>query len=327
MTESTSPTSNRAGKSSEKEEEIPLVSVVITTYCRPSYLRKAVRSVLEQTYDSIELVVVDDHSEEPACEVLAGIDLSALADFQCIRHNDNRGANAARNTGVNAVSGEYIAFLDDDDQWVAEKIERQVEAFHEAGDDVGVVYCGVESINSNGKGEEIPPPIEGDITKPLLCRNVVGSMSVIMVKTTVARDVTFDEEFPAWADLEWYIRLSQQTRFKRLPEPLTVYEYTSHGRLSDDFEKKRRSYEEFVDRFGSIAVEYGHTFRRKMYAWAAFRLGKSALQTGHYRSARQLFATAIASYPFDSIFIKYFLASVGGPFTHKIAKKLNSATL
>lgn len=302
-------------------EDPPLVSVVITTYNRPSYLRKSVRSVLDQTYEPIELVVVDDCSDEPATETLAEMDLDALSASMCLRHPTNRGANAARNTGVRASSGEYVAFLDDDDRWKPEKIERQVDAFEAASDDVGVVYTGIETICPEGRGVEIPPPIEGDLTKALLCRNDIGSMSVVMVRGDVAREVQLDEEFETWADLEWYIRLSTVSRFERIPDPLVVYEYTSHGRLSDDFEKERRSYRRFLDRFDPLAAEYGWLFHRKMRAWAAFRVGSDALYTGHYPQARRYLSTSVSQYPFERRFLIYWLASLGGHVTYRLAQR------
>lgn len=335
--ETTHPRTNGSAATYRTEHEIdrnatdessrsPLVSVVITTYNRPSYLRDAVESVLEQRYEAIELIVVDDHSETDTRAAIAALDVSSLTEFQYIRHDENRGANAARNTGIEAATGEYVAFLDDDDRWVPGKIDRHVEAFETAGSDVGVVYTGIEAIRPEGRVIEIPPPIEGDMTKALLCRNVVGTMSVVMVRTDVANDVPLDEAFPAWADLEWYINLSRRTEFKRLPEPLTVYEFTSHDRLSDDIEKKLRAYELFVDRFDSLAASYGRLFRRKMRGWAAYRAGNAALMAGRYDRARRFFATALVSYPFEPTFATHFLASTGGHVTHGLARWIRRVT-
>lgn len=317
---------SRAGEHGEDpHDDSPLVSVVITTYNRPSYLRESVQSVLAQTYEPIELIVVDDCSDAPATETLSDVDLSSVSASTCVRHRSNRGANAARNTGIRASSGEYIAFLDDDDQWKPEKTARQVEAFEVADDDVGVVYAGIETIRKDGSGVEIPPAIDGDLTKLLLCRNDIGTLSVVMVRATVAKDVLFDEEFEAWADLEWFIRLSERVRFVRLPEPLTVYEYTSHGRLSDNFEKKRRSYTRFLERFDDLAAGYGWLFHRKMRAWAAFRVGSAALYTGHYPEARRYLSVSVSNYPFNLRFLKYWLVSLGGGRTHRLARRLSKA--
>lgn len=296
----------------------PLVSAIITTYNRPANLRRAIRSVVVQTYPNIELIIVDDHSDTPAETLLNHSELSELTNISVTRHETNRGANAARNTGIAEASGEYIAFLDDDDQWKPEKLEKQIGVFREADEDVGVVYTGKYTVRKDGTvGEEIPPRISGDLTRALLCRNVVGSLSVVMVSASHARAVPFDERFPAWADLEWYVHLSRHTEFRRVPERLVIYEYSSPGRLSDDLEKKREAYELFVDKFDPLALQYGRVFRRKMRGWAAHRLGKDAYFAGHYSEGRALFGRSVAMYPPEPQFAWFFLASLGGKPIHR----------
>lgn len=314
--------SGEHGDAGSRHEDVsrPLVSAVITTYERPAYLREAVQSVLDQTYTPLELVVVDDHSETPARRVLAGMDLSDLADVRCVRHEENRGANAARNSGIEASSGEYVAFLDDDDRWKPSKTARQVETFRESDGDVGVVYTGVEKVSETDAYERIPPAIDEDITKALLCRNVVGGMSVAMVRADLAADVPFDERFPAWADLEWFIELSQRADFERIPGPLVVYENRSPNKLSDDLEKKRTAYRLFVERFDPIAAKYGRLFRRKMRAWTAYRFGKTVFTQERYALAWRYFATAMSWYPFESRFAIYLVVSTGGKPLHRLAR-------
>lgn len=301
----------------------PLVTVVITTYNRPSYLTTAVRSVRDQTYDPIELIVVDDHSDTPASRSLADVPFDRFANVECIRHDENRGANAARNTGIEAASGEYIAFLDDDDSWLPTKVERQVDTFQRHGD-IGVTYTGL--ILRNGQDAEIavPPTVE-DMTKALLCRNVVGTLSTVMVRADLAREVTFDEEFPSWADLEWYISLSTSATFQPIPDPLVVYEFDSHNRLSEDLPKKQDAYHLFLERFDDLAAEFGPLFRRKMRAWAAYRLGATAIDMRRYGESRRLFGTAVRRYPFEPQFLKYFLASLGGRYTVTLARGVKRA--
>jgi glycosyltransferase involved in cell wall biosynthesis len=307
----------------DSPDDASLVSVVITTYNRPSYLARAVESVHGQTYDPLELVVVDDCSDTPAESVLAdlSVDLGRFHEVTCIRHEENRGANAARNTGVRAASGEYVAFLDDDDRWRPEKTARPVEAFAAAGEETGVVYTGVVATHGEDRETKTPPAVDGDLTKALLCRNVVGTLSAVMVRTDLAEAVPLDEGFPSWADLEWYIRLSRRAAFARLPEPLVVYEFDSHNRLSSDFEKKLVAYERFVETFDETAAAYGPLFRRKMRAWAAYRVGSTALYAGEYGHARRLLGTAVARYPFNGRFLQYFAATLGGRYSHGLARK------
>lgn len=300
----------------------PLVSVLITTYNRPAYLRKAVETVCAQTYDPIELVVVDDYSREPAAPLVDDVDTTALETVTCVRHDENQGANAARNTGIEAAAGAYLAFLDDDDRWEPEKIQRQVDAVTR-NDDAGVVYTGMRAVRDGDERVKTPPKIAGDMTKALLCRNVVGTLSAVMVRTELAEAVPLDERFPSWADLEWYVRLSKQTEFERIAAPLVIYEFDSHNRLSDDFAKTRESYGLFLSAFDDLAAQYGRLFRRKMRGWAAFRAGTAAMRGDRYDVARRYLATAVARYPFEPQFYSYLVASGGGPYTHKLASTTN----
>jgi hypothetical protein len=158
------------------------------------------------------------------------------------------------------------------------------------------------------------------MTKTLLCRNVVGTLSKVMVRAGIAREVPFDEQFPAWADLEWYINVSLQAPFLRIPEPLVVFEYSAHNRLTDDFEKKHAGYERFIEEFDQLAAQYGPRFRRKMRGWAAFRLGASAMQNARYDRARRLLTTAVLRYPLEPRFVKYWVATLGGRYTHELAR-------
>lgn len=302
----------------------PLVTVVVTTYNRPTYLGDAVDSVADQTYEPIELVVVDDHSDTPARRQLAHLSGDEFHAMECIRHETNRGANAARNTGIQAASGKYIAFLDDDDTWIPTKIALQVDAL-ETNDAAGVTYTGAITKAAGGTDIDIPPRVEGNITKILLCYNVVGTLSSIMVRRSLACEIPFDERFPSWADLEWYINLSTETEFHRIGEPLVIYEFESHNRLSEDVEKKRVAYERFLEKFDDLAAQFGWPFRRKMRGWAAYRLGSAAVDARRYQLARQYLGRAIVQYPFEPRFHEYFLVTLGGRYTHSLARSIKRA--
>lgn len=302
----------------------PLVSAIITTYNRPEYLRRAVRAVSNQTYQNIELVVVDDCSETPARNVLADASPD-VRTLEIIRHEENLGANAARNTGVEIASGEYVAFLDDDDRWDPEKLARQVDALERADENVGLAYVGRVGVEDGTSQDTwIPPEIEGDLTKALLCRNVVGTQSAVMVRTDIAETIPFDERFRRWADMEWYVSVSIEYDFIRIPAPLVVYEYAAHNRISDDSEELYEAHRLFVKKYRELAAEYGRLFERKMRAWAAYRVGASLVRAGNYANARQYLLQAIVLYPFERSFYKYGAAALGGPVTHQALRRVKA---
>jgi glycosyltransferase involved in cell wall biosynthesis len=301
----------------------PLVTVIITTYNRPDFLRSAVRTVANQQYNPIELVVIDDHSRTPAHEVLDDWS-SDFERFEIHRHTENQGANAARNTGIEVATGEYIAFLDDDDRWDPEKIATQVDMFQNDGPEVGVVYTGRKVVDDDGSVARVwlPDEPEGDMTKSLLCRNIVGTQSSIMVRSEIAKETPFDETIPRWADLEWYVSVSTKCEFVGVREPLVIYDRSAHNRISDDYEVLEESYELFIEKYRDLAASYGPLFERKMLAWSAYRVGNAALNARYYEMARRYFFRALALYPFESTFFIYAATTAGGRTTHKISQSI-----
>lgn len=303
-----------------------LVSVVVPTYNRPDYLRRAVRSVVDQTYDEIELVVVDDNENSPASETLDDLPLHELTAVEFVRGLDHDNAAAARNTGVATASGEIVAFLDDDDWWFEDKLTRQVDAFARADDSVGIVYAGATMVYDDHREISVPPAVDGSMTKALLRRNVVGSMSVVAVRRGVALAIPFDEQFPSWEDLVWYVDLSRVTDFERIPETLAWYEHDSPDRLSEDLDRERRSRELFESKYRSLARSYGVTFEREMRAWAAFRSGTVAFHCGAYDEARRLLLTAVARYPFERAFYPYLVTALGGARLHRAVRGVRAVS-
>lgn len=303
----------------------PLVSVILPTHERPEYLRRAVESVLAQTYDCLELIVVDDHSSTPAHQVLADVSFDSLVDVRHVRHSENRGANAARNNGIRAATGTYIAFLDDDDLWEPEKIERQVECFEDAGPDVGVVYTGVKYIGPNGTGLFVQTPTaRGDVTEDILVGKSIAEFSAVMVRSDVIPTARLlDERFPSWQDREWYVRLSKHCRFEPVPEPLMIRQMGHGDQINTDFEAKRDvSYPLFLEKHRPLAAEYGRMCERKFVASLSEMLGMSAFKNGYYAEARTYLMKAILSYPFATNRYLYLFSSLGGRTTHRLSRGL-----
>ncbi|WP_224270038.1 glycosyltransferase family 2 protein [Haloprofundus salinisoli] len=299
----------------------PLVSVVVPTYDRPTYLRSAVQSVFDQTYDAVELLVVDDCSPRPAAPVLDEMNSDGRHRVRVIRHERNRGGSAARATGIGAAEGRYIAFLDDDDEWLPTKLEKQVAVF-DAYPEVGLVYTGSQVIDGNGDElESVLPVAHGNLTKTLLCENVIGSFSNVMVRRALVEEVgTPDERFPSWQDLEWYVRLSRHCSFAGIREPLIRYQTDSPGRITDDVDDALVSRRLFVEKFDPLAREYGRLFGRKFRAWAAYRVGRLLVMHGEFDRARPLLVSAVRLYPFEPAFVTFLLPTLGGERAYRLLK-------
>lgn len=299
----------------------PLVSVVIPTYKRPDKLRRATRSVADQTYPNIELIVVDDHSPKPAEDTLATESFDDL-DLVCLRHEENRGANQARNTGIRESDGEYIALLDDDDDWRPEKLSRQVEVFENSDDDVGVVYTGCE-YDYGDYTRDVIFTCEGDVTEDLLVGKSFGEFSTLMVRTDVVFEAGLpDERFPSWQDREWLIRLSQHTEFRVIRELLTR-RHCPEGeeRISNNYTEKRDvSFPLLVEKHRDLARSYGRKYERAFLASLLFILGQEALRNRFYGDARKQLLKSVYYYPFHTDRLVYALVALGGRLSYEPAR-------
>ncbi|MFO7928002.1 glycosyltransferase family 2 protein [Natronomonas sp.] len=306
--------------------EKPLVSVVVPTYDRPEYLRDAVESVRKQTYSRIELVVVDDCSPTPAARTIDGTDTGSLA-VTCRRHESNRGANAARNTGIDAADGDLIAFLDDDDRWRPTKIERQVEQF-DANEELGLVYTGQEYVNGEDRTTEVKTPgTAGDAVEAILRGAGVGPFSTLMVRATVIDDAGRpDERLPSWQDRDWVIRIASRYPIAPVREPLVVRRMEAHDQISDDFERKRDiSYPLMLEKHRDLAATFGSDTERRFVANLSVKLVDSALANGYHRDAVRFATRAIRADPRLHSGYVYLLVAIGGEFTYRPARFLKRA--
>jgi glycosyltransferase involved in cell wall biosynthesis len=300
----------------------PPVSVVLPTYGRPDRLRRAAESVVDQTYGNVELVVVDDCSPTPATESLASVDLDGI-ELSCFRHEENRGANVARNTGIRNAAGTYIAFLDDDDEWKPAKLERQVETFERGGPDLGVVYTGSE-FRYGDYTRTVTYTSSGDVTTDILVGRSFGKFSSLMIRRDVIDQAGLpDPDLPSWQERDWLLRLSEHCTFEPVAEPLTVRWCGEDDRIADNFEAKRDvTYPRFLEKHRDLAASYGRRYERRFVASLADMLGRSALKNGYYADARKYLLRACYCYPFETKRFVYALASLGGAYSYESIRRV-----
>lgn len=197
------------------------------TYDRPSLVQRAIDSVLAQTYEDLECIVADDCS--PTDETERVVDSYDDPRLTYRRLDENSGPSAARNAGIQRASGEYIAFLDDDDEWRRGKLERQVECLDAASEDVGLVYCWMDYRTPDGAVlREYRPTLEGHIFPQTLDAQPIGACSTLLVRAEVVRAIDgFDESLPRGNDGDFIRRLCQQWAVDYVPETLVDY-YVDH---------------------------------------------------------------------------------------------------
>lgn len=199
----------------------PLVSVIIPTYNRSNLISRAVNSVLSQTYAKIEIIVADDASTDNTKDVIKKIQ-KKHKNILYIKHNSNKGGSAARNSGIKKSKGEYVAFLDDDDEWFPEKVEKQISCLKKRGKTWGGSYTGYKIILKNGLIEKNKINYkEGNLTKDtfLMKSNAYGS--TLLVRKEVFKKIGFfDESFKRHQDLEFILRFFRKYKLCTIPEVL-----------------------------------------------------------------------------------------------------------
>lgn len=223
--------------------ERDLISVVMPTHKRkPELIEKSIKSVLNQTYSNLELIIVDDSPREYTERIIVKEFVESLKDKRIIyiEHDRNMGANIARNTGVDNSTGKYIAFIDDDDEWFPTKIEKQYEVALKYPE-VALVYCKAILINEhNGK---VRPIINwmyrGNQYKRLLRQNFIGSNSFVLVKRKVFYEVgKYDESLLSNQDYDLFIRISKEHDIDFVEEVLVRYYIHKGERISTNPEKQ-----------------------------------------------------------------------------------------
>ncbi len=206
-----------------------LVSAIITTYCRPvQMLLRAVNSVTNQTYQNLEIIIVDDSSKDYSeRESIRQVVLSLDDDrIRYIAHEKNSGACAARNTGIAAANGEFIAFLDDDDEWLEDKIAEQVAAMKAADSQTALVYCNNYCVSdSSGQPQkEKRELLAGYVYDKLILSNFIGSTSFPLIRTDLLRQIGgFDSLMKSAQDYDVWLRIAQKYKIAYTEKVLAVY--------------------------------------------------------------------------------------------------------
>ena len=187
-----------------------MISVVIPTYNRANTLLRSAQSVLNQTLQDIELIIVDDCSLDDTGQIISNLE-KMDSRVRSIRLEKNSGACVARNTGIEAAKGEYIAFQDSDDKWRPEKLEKQIAALEKYNADI--CFCRFERHNYPSKwGKYYPDLSEGIVSYSSLIRHSLASTQTIIAKHEVFHEFHFDPRLPRMQDYDWIIRAAKNYR-------------------------------------------------------------------------------------------------------------------
>ena len=268
----------------------PKVSVIITTYNRASLLPRAVNSILNQTYTDYEIIIVDDCSTDNTQQVIADLSDPRIHQF---RHDQNRRLSAARNTGIANARGEYIAFLDDDDEYVPTRLGHQVALLDAFPSDVALVY-GLTITHDDssplGNRRRRGRYLTDDVFEDALAGdNITGSIS-FLARTSAVREVGgFDEDAQLYEDRLFTCKMLLKYRIAFDPEVVAlVHIGHDHARSANiiDMERSLKTSIYYRTHIRTFRAELEQ--RPKVFARVLRRYATSEMRCGYVRKSISL---------------------------------------
>lgn len=213
----------------------PKVSVIVPTHNRADLLPRAIDSLFAQTYGDYEILIVDDCSLDNTQDVIAGFADPRIRSF---RHDRNRGQSAAINTGIAHARGEYVGFLDDDDEWLPGKLAGQVALLDASSPKVALVYGWMDRVDDSD-GRVTPSyrnTVEGDIFESALALSIPGPTIVLLIRSSVAREVGgMDESVLRHNDVDLISRIAKRYHAVVLREVVARAHFAhSYERMGED---------------------------------------------------------------------------------------------
>lgn len=290
------------------------VSVVIPTHNRAGFLPTAIDSVLKQSFQDFEILVVDDASNDGTAEVRDKFNDSRI---HWLRHDKPKGGAAARNTGIIHSKGEYIAFLDDDDEWYPDKLARQMEVMLGSEPQVGAVYTGYVTVDRTSgcvRGQMIPTQ-RGNLHNKLLESNPIGGTSSMLIKRACLEKVgLFDETLPSFQDRDLWIRISREFNFGYVQDPLLNY-FDHPKKVWTNLDALMQGLEMMLKKYGSSPAF------KKQCSSRYLGFGVRLCDTGQIAKGRRALLKSIVLCPYRIKPYLYFFLALFGPKVFTMARE------
>ena len=292
------------------------VSIILPTYNRGHLLESAVNSVLQQTYRDFELLIIDDASTDNTSEIIQSLQDNRI---KYIIHKTNKGVSAARNTGIRASTGQYIAFQDSDDEWFPEKLALQMQCFEQMPLETDVVYCDMYRIEENNIKNYYNSP---DITMNRLADenslnfhvNGLGIQTFLLKKSCFDEIGLFDERLPRFVDLDLFIRLSDKYEFYHIKEALVNYNATEG--ISTNVSAGIKAYKILLEKYYERIIK-----NKKFLANYYFRIGFMLCNLGDLVEGRKYLRSALATQLIHPKSIIIYILSLLGKDTYLYISK------
>ncbi len=293
------------------------VSIVLPTRNRSHLLGRAVSSVIAQTHADWELVVVDDASTDATQDVIASFKDSRVRSIR--NAVSSGGASRARNIGIQGIGpGDFLAFIDDDDEWHPDKLRRQIEVFESSPERLVVVGCGRED-HTGGRPIVHVPEYRGRVFEDLLARRArgYGAQQILVRRTPGEADQLFDTGLICLEDMDYAMRLAERGPFDYVPEPMArIYRDDGGPHLWNPetailgYQQLERKYETVLQSRAVVRAHYYMCMARDFAALDRIAESRKAI-----RHAEQLAGRSLQSF-------LWLLGSAGGSTGIKIAERL-----
>ncbi|MBV7505576.1 glycosyltransferase family 2 protein [Bacillus sp. sid0103] len=295
------------------------ISVIIPTFNREKLVMEAIDSLRNQTYKNLEIIIVDDCSTD---NTQNRIENDRDTRIVYVRHEYNKGGSQARNSGIERATGEFIAFLDSDDQWLPTKLEKQMEVFKN-NSNVGIVYTGYKNVSGTSVRSEVNPHLSGNLLTEILKKNCIGTASTVLIKKNLLLEAgSFDPELPSCQDWDLYVRLAQITEFGVVEEAVVLYNEHDEGRITTNIKSVLAGHQAFYKKYSSLIIQLNkkdfHVLHVNM-AKVMVRIGIVGQNRIIINKGRDFLNFAIKAYPFS---IKVYLIYLGTLLNKKMLLKM-----
>lgn len=266
------------------------ISVIIPTYNGSRNIKRAIQSVLNQDYPNIEIIVVDDASTDDTVAVVKSIKDSRL---KLIVHKVNKNGSAARNTGIKASTGKYIALLDDDDEWFPTKLSKQIEYLQKKNNKEWKAVVVSFVTEKNGKRKETILTKEGDLRKEILLMEVSMSIGsgILIEKQAVEEIGWFDEKYLRHQDLEFILRYFRKYKLGIVGDVL-VKRFGHSGTPSG--EKILAVKGLYLEDFKKDIESFGEKIAKKIYARQWLQVSKHFSLDGDFKNTLKYYLKSLS---------------------------------
>lgn len=312
---------------------MPKVSVIIPAYNCERFISTAIESVLNQTYKDYEIVVVDDGSTDKTAEVIRRY--TNNNDIRCVYQLHN-GPSKARNAGILNAKGLYIAFLDQDDAWLPDKLKMQI-SFLEKNKDVGLIYTDTYILDDksfadlnaqNKRSFQIRCPHRGRVLQDLFLENFISTSTVIVCKKCFEKVGMFDLSLPPVADYDRWLRIATLYDVDYIEKPLVKYRDHSGGISRNTILMATniiRTLNEIVAEYPIIKDMLGDRANKRLSQFYVI-LGKLYLTKGSFKKA--LYNFSVSFKLTKSLFLPFsILFSFLGDYMKNILRHIKSKIL